>query len=131
MFAKAKKADQKARMRSLKDLDVAATTLAEVCLVVIDATFPDENLRAAIFSRIPRDEMAQALDDVRKLVRPPDDVFYRALDAHHRRVRRFLPALLKHVSFIAAPAGPRTPARRRPEAAARGRDASMGATRHA
>ena len=60
---------------------------------------------AAVFSRIPRPEMAQALDDVRKLVRPPDDVFYRALDAHYRRVRRFLPTLLKHVSFIAAPAG--------------------------
>ena len=105
VFAKAKKADQKARMRSLKDLDVAATALAEACAVVLDATLPDENVRAAVFSRVPRSEMAQALDDVRKLVRPPDDVFYRALDAHHRRVRRFLPALLKHVSFIAAPAG--------------------------
>ena len=72
---------------------------------MLDATLPDENLRTAVFSRIPRPEMAQALDDVRKLVRPPDDVFYRALDAHYRRVRGFLPTLLKHVSFIAAPAG--------------------------
>ena len=104
--------------------------------VVLDATLPDENLRAAVFSRIPRTEMAQALDDVRKLVRPPDDVFYRALDAHYRRVRRFLPALLKHVSFIAAPAGgavePKpASAGRAGGAAARGRDPSVGTARDA
>src|SRR5882724_567831 len=105
VFGKAKKADQHARMRTLKDLDAAAATLAEACMVVLDATLPDEYLRTAVFTRVPRQEMAQALDEVSKLVRPPDDVFYHALSAHYRRVRRFLPALLTHVSFLAAPAG--------------------------
>jgi TnpA family transposase len=105
LFNDAKKADRKARMRTLKDLDAVTTTLAEACTVLLDATLPDENLRAAIFARIPRDELAQALDGANTLVRPPEDVFYRALDASYRRVRLFLPTLLRHVSFIAAPAG--------------------------
>lgn len=105
LFTKARKADQKARMRTLKDLDAAATTLAEAFAPVLDATVPDENLRAAVFAHTPRKELAQAFDNVNALVRPPDDVFYRELNASYRRVRRFLPMLLEHVSFIAAPSG--------------------------
>ena len=105
LFGKAKKADLAARMRTLKDLDAAATTLAQACVVLLDAMLPDENLRATVFTHVPEPELVQALDDVNKLVRPPDDVFYHALDAHYRRVRRFLPALLTHVTFVAAPAG--------------------------
>ena len=56
LFGEAKKADQQARVRTLKDLDAAAATLAEACVVVLDATLPDENLRAAVFSRVPRPE---------------------------------------------------------------------------
>ena len=59
-----------------------------------------------MFSRVSRPEMARSLDDVRRLVRPSDDcILSCGLDAHYRRVRRFLPALLDHVSFIAVPAG--------------------------
>jgi TnpA family transposase len=105
LFGSAKKADQKARLRNLKDLDAAATTLAEAFALVLDETIPDENLRAALFAHTPRQDLAQALGDVGALVRPPDDVFYRALEVSYRRVRRFLPILLEHVSFIAAPAG--------------------------
>ena len=48
LFNDAKKADRKARMRTLKDLDAVTTTLAEACTVLLDATLPDENLRACL-----------------------------------------------------------------------------------
>ena len=51
LFGKAKKADREARMRTLKDLDAAATTLAEACVVVLDATLPDEKLRCHVLPR--------------------------------------------------------------------------------
>jgi TnpA family transposase len=105
LFSEAKKADLKTRIRKLKDLDAGATVLADACTVLLDATLPGEDLRTAVFACIPEEELAQALADVIALVRPPDDVFYHALEASYRRVRRFLPALLEHVSFAAAPAG--------------------------
>jgi TnpA family transposase len=105
LFDEAKKADRKARLRTLKDLDAAATTLAHACTVLLDESKPDPEVRESIFAQIPKPVLAQALDDVRSLVRPPQDVFYRELQARYRRVRRFLPALLTHIRFGASPAG--------------------------
>jgi Tn3 transposase DDE domain len=39
------------------------------------------------------------------LVRPPEDLYYKELRTSYRRVRRFLPILLKTVAFRASPAG--------------------------
>ena len=49
--------------------------------------------------------LAQALEQVGNLVRPPDDVYYRELHGRYRNVRCFLPALVKHIRFGANPAG--------------------------
>jgi TnpA family transposase len=105
MFGGAKREDQKTRLRTLKDLDRAATTLADACRVVLDAALPDEVLRSKIFKQIPRPILAQALEKVEALVRPPDDVYYRELQERYRSVRLFLPTLVKHIHFSASPAG--------------------------
>ena len=104
LFANAKKADTKARMRSLKDLDKAASVLAESCRRLLDPELPDGQLRGLVYDSIGRDELAQALDDVTGLVRPDDDVFYRELSAKAATVARFLPTLLRVVQFDANPA---------------------------
>jgi len=97
LFGAALQADKRARLRSLKDLDSAATTLAEACQFLLDATLPDSELRTAVFTCIPPNMLAQALGDVGALTRPPDDVFYKELVARYRRVRRFLPTVLKRI----------------------------------
>ena len=104
-FRTAAKADQKARLRGIKDLDQAATVLATACQTVLDPTLADGDLRNTVFARIPREALEQALADVEALVRPPDDVYYRELDARYRAVRIFLPTLLQHIRFGASPAG--------------------------
>ena len=104
-FSNAEKADKKARLRGLKDLDRAATVLATACRTVLDSTLADSDLRAILFARIPREELAQALASVESLVRPPDDVYYLELDARYRAVRVFLPTLLAHIRFGAGPGG--------------------------
>ena len=104
LFANAKKADTKARMRSLKDLDKAASVLAEACRMLLDPELPDGELRGLVYDSIGRDELAQALDDVTGLVRPDDDVFYRELSAKAATVARFLPTLLRVIQFDANPA---------------------------
>ena len=105
LFDEAEKADQRARLRTLKDLDGAAATLADVGRVVLDPALPDNGIRRRIFETIPQPLLQRAVQNVDALIRPPEDVFYKELDARYAAVRRYLPAVLKHVRFEANPAG--------------------------
>ena len=104
LFTKAEKADRKVRQRSLKDLDRAASTLAEACRMVLDSSVLDHELRECVYAAIGREELTQSLNEVRGLVRPPDDVFYTELEARKATVSRFLPTLLRVIRFDANPA---------------------------
>lgn len=105
LFNGAVKADKKARLRTLKDLDQAAATLVTACQMLLDPSVPDDKLRTQLFEKISRDTLTQALAGVNALIRPADDVYYRELEAKYRTVRRFLPALLEHIHFGANVAG--------------------------
>ncbi|MGJ0491608.1 Tn3 family transposase [Methylobacter sp.] len=104
-FSDAAKADKKARFRSLKDLDQAASVLAAACRTLLDPALADSALRDTVFAHTPPHRLAQALACVDALVRPPDDVYYRELDTRYRALRLFLPTLLRHIQFGASPAG--------------------------
>lgn len=105
LYGDAIKADKKARQRTLKDLDQAAATLASACQILLDTNVPDSELRARLFTAIPRDALAHALAGVKALIRPADNVYYEELDAKYTTVRRFLPMLLEHIRFDANAAG--------------------------
>lgn len=108
IFSGAAKSDQKARLRSLRDLDAAATTLANVCSLLIDPELADIKLRTLIFEKFPRDQLAKTLEETYALVRPPDNIFYSELKARYGRVRIFLPKLLQNIQFSSSPAGETT-----------------------
>ena len=101
----AKRDGQKGRLRTLGDLDMAATRMRLVCEVVMDDACDMMRLRQEIFARVPREQVLQAMTTVDDVTRPPDDAFYPELAEQYGRVRRFLPALLKRVSFQATQAG--------------------------
>ena len=105
LFGKAITADQKARLRTLKDLDQSAAALAEACHLLLNLDVPDESLRKKVFAKIPRAALENALERVSVLIRPPDDVYYQELSEHYRSVRGYLPHVLTHICFEAAPAG--------------------------
>jgi TnpA family transposase len=105
LFSNAVKADKKARLRTLKDLDLAAATLASACQMLLDGNLPDSELRFRLFEKIPRDTLMQALNGVNALIRPADNVFYQELDAKYKTVSRFMPALLEHIRFGANTTG--------------------------
>jgi len=105
LFGGAIKADKKARLRTLKDLDQAAAILVSACQMLLDAALPDAELRARLFEKIPRNTLTSALNGVNALIRPDNDVYFRELDAKYKTVRRFLPALVEHLSFGANIAG--------------------------
>ncbi|MEA2259866.1 MAG: hypothetical protein QOJ51_2691 [Acidobacteriaceae bacterium] len=87
------------------DLDESAAALAEACRLLLDPELPDEYLRKKVFAKIPRASLENALERVSALIRPPDDVYYQELSEHYRSVRGYLPHVLTHISFEAAPAG--------------------------
>ena len=99
LFGDAIKADKKARLRTLKDMDQAAATLVSACQILLDTHLPDAELRTRLFEKIPRDMLTRALDGVTALIRPADNVYYQELDAKYKTVRCFLPALVEHIRF--------------------------------
>ena len=105
LFAKAGQADRKTRLRTLRDLDQAATTLAQACRILLDPAFPDDALRKQIYAAISHDILTQAVIEISELTRPPNDVFYRELQRRQVTVRRFLPQLLRTIHFDSNPAG--------------------------
>jgi hypothetical protein len=105
IFSNAVKAGEKARLRTIKDLDAAASQLGQACRLVLDPLIPDAELRTAIFKAVERKDLESAIGRVASLVRPPEDPYYQELQQSWRRVRRFLPALLTTVRFSCTPAG--------------------------
>jgi len=103
--AEAKRLGQKKRLRSLKDLDQAALALREACALLLDPSFPDEEVRAAVLQRIPEIRMRQAIETVDALARPAEVNYEQELVERYRRVRLFLPEVLRQVRFSATPAG--------------------------
>jgi hypothetical protein len=49
IFSDAARASDKARLRTIKDLDAAAIQLTQVCRLVLDPDLQDAELRSAIF----------------------------------------------------------------------------------
>jgi TnpA family transposase len=103
--AEAKRLGQKKRLRSLKDLDKAALALREACELLLDPSFPDEEVRAAVFQRIPEARMRQAIETVDALARPAEANYEQELVERYRRVRLFLPEVLRQVRFSATSSG--------------------------
>ncbi len=105
IFGKAEKAERKVRLRSLKDLDKSAMILADACKVILDEKLPNEDVRNRIFEMASADIISFAVKNIQEIVRPPNDVYYQELDKRYRRIRVFLPTLLKHLHFSSNHAG--------------------------
>ena len=101
----AKRLGQKNRLRTLKDLDKSALALAGACALVLNEEIHGDRLRDAIFSRNPKEELAEYIAIVNGLARPCDGRFHDEMVEQYGRVRRFLPRLLNDIAFKASPGG--------------------------
>ena len=105
LFSGAAKAEKKARLRTLKDLDQAAAILARACETLLDSEVPDGEVRAQVFDKIPREALAHALQGVIVTIRPSGGIYQTELAQKYKTVRLFLPMLLEHIRFGANAAG--------------------------
>ena len=93
------------RLRTLHDLDSAALQLWDALQVLLDHTVKPIEIRTQTFARVPRQRLLAAGATVEQLTRPPDDNYYEELVERYKSVRRFLPTLLRTVSFESIQAG--------------------------
>ena len=100
----AKKRGQKNRLRTLKDLDKSALALAGVCALILNDETSDNTLRDEIFAKISKEKLVESIATVNSLVQT-DGNFYNEMVDQYGRVQRFLPQLLKNITFKAAPSG--------------------------
>lgn len=103
--AQAERLGQQQRLRTVRDLDQAALALREACALLLDPQYPDQEVRAAVLKRIPEARLRRAIATIDTLARPADDHYQEELVDRYQRVRRFLPAVLRHVQFQATPSG--------------------------
>lgn len=99
LFRRATQRATAQRLRTLGDLDTAALRLREACAILLDPAYPDHTVRATAFARVSEEALLDATATVAALTRPPDDPHYRDLRTHYTMVRRFLPALLRTITF--------------------------------
>ena len=89
-------------MRTLRDLDAAALTLAQAVEFVFLNDRDDASLRQAL-AEIRSAAIENAIERTRHLARPPDDRHFQELCTSWRRIRRLFEGLLRRIAFEAAP----------------------------
>ena len=105
LFGKAKRTNQKKRLRTLKDLDAAAAILIDACKVVLDDNLVAQEVREKIFNTVGHETLVAAVSEAKALIQPPDDIFYRELENKEQTVKNFLPAMLRVMNFDGNEAG--------------------------
>lgn len=66
----------------------------ELGRLVLDTSIQDTILRRAIYRRISRDQLQEAVDEADKIARPDDDNYFDFLETRYSYLRQFVPALL-------------------------------------
>jgi TnpA family transposase len=91
---------EKKRIRTVRDLDVAARRLGEVGSLLLSLN-PDEPviLSQVFFNTITREQLATAITQIDNLTRLPDDNYYELLLNHYQQFRRFLPTFWHTLAF--------------------------------
>jgi TnpA family transposase len=106
LLARVDRQEQRRRLRTIGDLDLAALLLRDIGLVVLDQARSDHTVRREIFARWPRQRIEQAVATVGALARPPENnQAPEALLHRYSMVRQFLPLLLEAITPRATQGG--------------------------
>lgn len=106
IFNKTKRAEQQARLRSLKDLDYAANQLKKAVKLFINEEVMEENVRERVFSEIPKEDLKQSIIKVEQLTTSTyEPTAVKELFKYYNTFRKFLPDLLVIINLEAATYG--------------------------
>jgi TnpA family transposase len=105
LFSKAMIANNKIRLRTIKDLDQAAATLVDACKLLLNSELSDHEIRSTIYTTVGYETLIYAVENASALIRPPGNVFYQELEQKQKTVQQFLPAFLRVIHFESNQAG--------------------------
>jgi TnpA family transposase len=102
----AQAAEEKKRLRSLRDLDAAALTLAGMSrMVLADDELPLQAWREALFKKLPRAEIEAAQTNIEAIAKPEDAEPYIELRKRWRSARRLFLNATSRIEIGASPNG--------------------------
>jgi TnpA family transposase len=104
-WARAERAGEQERLRTIRDLDAAAIRLSEIGKVVVNWNLKEQVVRPTALQVVPASQIEQDIATVTRLTRSPDDNYYEFLLGNYSTIRRFLPELLRSIHFEGAGAG--------------------------
>lgn len=87
------------RQQEAVAIDRKVILLRQLGEVVLDPKIADEQVRDAIFSQIPREQLEAAIEDCERLVRPVPDESYDFLANRYSYIRQFAPIFLETFHF--------------------------------
>jgi hypothetical protein len=106
LLSRAESQGRSRRLRTLKDLDKAALQLCEVYFALTNPASTDlEEVRAALFERIPAEQLAAAVAAIQALAQPPQGRCYEDLIRRYRTARAILFPLIETIAFQANETG--------------------------
>jgi Tn3 transposase DDE domain/Domain of unknown function (DUF4158) len=103
LLARSVTSGKKTRLRTLRDLDAAALSLAEISEQLLTPEWTDEQVRTFLTEK--QAKITEAVTTIHELARPADDNYYQEIVARYPAVRRFFPALLRTIEFASNEAG--------------------------
>src|SRR6266702_3909365 len=103
LLARSVSSGKKARLRTLRDLDAAALSLASITEKAITPEWTDEQVRTFLTEK--QAKITEAVATIYQLARPADDNYYQEIVARYSSDRRFFPALLRTIVFTSNEAG--------------------------
>lgn len=105
LLSSSEREGKKERLRTLKDLDAAASQLSRVGKIILDENCDDSQVREQVWNWITKEQLAEVVIQVEKLARLPEDNYYQELLNKWRSVRIFLPTLLRVIELDSNKAG--------------------------
>lgn len=95
----AKTAGQKARLRTLRDLDKAALLLSSVCSILVEHKKKNIHVDKAIYSKTAKSTIEKAIHTIEDISRPPKDTYQEEWLTHYHRIRKFLSQFQQGISL--------------------------------
>ena len=95
----AKNQGQKARLRTLRDLDEAALLLSSVCTIVTENDSIPIDIDNTIYSKTSKSTIEKAIKIIETIARPPEDTYQQEWLTHYNRIHRFLAKFQEGIAF--------------------------------
>jgi TnpA family transposase len=99
IFRRTERKENQQHMKHGRTLTRHVHAMRKAVKVILDTEVPDDQVRATVFTTIPRVQLQAAYDDSGVIARPEDGQAFDLLEKHYSFLRKFLPQILTALTF--------------------------------